>query len=59
VQALHAHLTAALKRPGMNEALSVQGLDAAGAGPAEFGALMKSEIDKYAKVVKAAGIKGE
>ena len=59
VQALHAHLTAALKRPGMTEALFLQGLDAAGAGPAEFGALMKSEIDKYAKVVKAAGIKGE
>jgi tripartite-type tricarboxylate transporter receptor subunit TctC len=59
VQALHAHLTAALKRPGMNEALSVQGLDAAGAGPAEFGALIKSEIDKYGKVVKAAGIRAE
>jgi len=59
VQALHTHLTAALKRPGMNEALFVQGLDAAGAGPAEFGALMKSEIAKYGRVVKAAGIRAE
>jgi tripartite-type tricarboxylate transporter receptor subunit TctC len=59
VRALHAHLTSALKRPGMNEALAHQGLDAAGAGPAEFGALIKSEIDKYGKVVKAAGIRGE
>ena len=59
VQALHAHLTVALKRPGMNEALFVQGLDAAGAGPEEFGALMKAEIAKYGKVVKAAGIKGD
>jgi tripartite-type tricarboxylate transporter receptor subunit TctC len=59
VRALHAHLTAALKRPGMNEALSHQGLDAAGAGPEEFAALIKSEIAKYGKVVKAAGIRGE
>lgn len=59
VQALHTHLTAALKRPGMSEALFVQGLDAAGAGPEEFGALIKSEIAKYGKVVKAAGIKGD
>ena len=59
VQALHGHLTTALKRPGMNEALAHQGLDAAGAGPDEFGALIKSEILKYGRVVKAAGIRGE
>ncbi len=59
VQALHAHLTTALKRPGMNDALAHQGLDAAGAGPEEFGALIKSEIAKYGRVVKAAGIRGE
>ncbi len=59
VQALHAHLTAALQRPGMTEALFAQGLDAAGAGPDEFGALIKSEIAKYGRVVKAAGIRGE
>ncbi len=59
VQALHGHLTAALKRPGMTEALFVQGLDAAGGGPEEFGALIKSEIAKYGKVVKAAGIRGD
>ena len=59
VQALHGHLMAALKRPGMNEALAHQGLDAAGAGPEAFGALIKSELAKYGKVVKAAGIRGE
>ncbi len=59
VQTLHGHFTAALKRPGMSEALAHQGLDAAGAGPAEFGALIKSEIAKYGKVVKAAGIRVE
>jgi tripartite-type tricarboxylate transporter receptor subunit TctC len=59
VQTLHARLVAALKLPGMNEALAHQGLDAAGAGPEEFGALMKAEIAKYGKVVKAAGIRAE
>ena len=58
-QALHVHLSAALKRPGMSEALAHQGLDAAGAGPTEFGALIKSEIAKYAQVVKAAGIRAD
>ena len=59
VLSLHGYLMAALKRPGMNEALAHQGLDSAGGGPDEFGALIKSEIAKYGKVVKAAGIKGE
>ncbi len=59
VQVLHGHLVATLKRPGMNEALAHQGLDSAGAGPDEFGALIKSEIAKYGKVVKVAGIRGE
>ena len=59
VQALHGHLTSALKRPGMHEALAHQGLDSAGAGPEEFGALIKSEIAKYGKVVKAADIRSE
>ena len=59
VQVLHAKLVAALKMPGMNEALFAQGLDAAGAGPEEFGALIKSELAKYGRVVKAAGIRAE
>ena len=50
---------AALRMPGINEALFVQGLDAAGGGPEAFGALIKSELTKYGKVIKAAGIRGE
>ena len=59
VQAMHRHLTATLKMPGMNETLAVQGLDAAGGGPEAFGALIKSELAKYARVVKAAGIRAD
>ena len=36
-----------------------QGLEAAGGTPEKFGAFIKSEIAKYAKVVKAAGIRAE
>jgi tripartite-type tricarboxylate transporter receptor subunit TctC len=59
VRALHGHLSATLKMPGMTDTLAVQGLDAAGAGPAEFGALIQSELAKYARVVKAAGIRAD
>ena len=40
----------------MIESLHTQGLEAAGGTPEKFGVFIKSEIAKYAKVVKAAGI---
>ena len=57
VQKLNRDVLAALKMPGMNEALAAQGLESAGGAPAQFGALIRSEIDKYRKVVSAAGIR--
>jgi tripartite-type tricarboxylate transporter receptor subunit TctC len=59
IQALHQKLAVALKMPGMNEALTAQGFDAHGGGPEEFGALIKSELARYAKIVKIAGIRPE
>lgn len=56
VKKLNADILAALKLPGMNEALAAQGLEPAGGKPEEFAALIKSEIAKYTQVVKAAGI---
>ena len=38
---------------------SAQGLEPAGNTPAEFAAMIRSEIAKYAKIVKSAGIKAE
>ncbi len=59
VQRLNGELVKTLKAPEMIEALGTQGLEAAG-GPAEkFGAFIKSEIAKYAKVIKAAGVRAE
>lgn len=56
VKKMNQDIIAALKLPGMTEALAVQGLEPAGGTPEEFGALIKTEIAKYTQVVKAAKI---
>ena len=57
VRKLNRDLAAALKRPGMADVLKAQGLEAAPSAPEAFGELIRTEIAKYAKVVKAANIK--
>ncbi|MHB8771847.1 MAG: Bug family tripartite tricarboxylate transporter substrate binding protein [Syntrophales bacterium] len=59
VQKLNAALREALKSPATIAALAKQGLDAAGGTPEQFGALIKSEIEKYGKVAKAANLRLE
>jgi tripartite-type tricarboxylate transporter receptor subunit TctC len=59
VQKLNRDLLAALKSPQMVESLHTQGLEPAGGTPERFAAFIKSEIAKYAKVVKAADIRAE
>ncbi|MEW6333280.1 MAG: tripartite tricarboxylate transporter substrate binding protein [Thermodesulfobacteriota bacterium] len=57
VQKLNRALLATLKSPDMIKSLAAQGLDAAGGTPEQFGALMKSEIEKYGKVAREAKLK--
>jgi tripartite-type tricarboxylate transporter receptor subunit TctC len=57
INRLNKELAAALTAPDVKEFLFKQGLDAAPGTPEELGAYMKSEMAKWAKVVKAAGIK--
>jgi tripartite-type tricarboxylate transporter receptor subunit TctC len=59
VARLNRDILAALKLPGMAEALSAQGLEPAGGAPGPFGELIRAEIAKYRKVVQAAGIRVE
>ncbi len=59
VQKLNRALLEALKSPETIKALANQGLDAAGGTPEQFGALIKSEIEKYRKVAKAANLRLE
>jgi tripartite-type tricarboxylate transporter receptor subunit TctC len=59
VQKLSRALLATLKLPEMINSLATQGLDAAGGTPEQFGALIKSELEKYGKVAKQAKIRLE
>ena len=52
----HAELTRALNAADVRQALTNQGLDVRTSSSQEFGAYMKSEFTKWAKVIKAAGI---
>jgi len=56
INKLNAEVVAAVKSPDLSERLSREGADPVGNSPAEFGKYMQSEIDKWRKVIKAAGI---
>jgi tripartite-type tricarboxylate transporter receptor subunit TctC len=58
VNRLNKELAAALTAPDIKEFLFKQGLDAAPGTPEELAKYMKSEYVKWAKVIKAAGLKG-
>ena len=57
INRLNKEFAAALNLPDIKEFLFKQGLEAAAGTPEEFAAYMKSEMAKWAKVIKAAGIK--
>ena len=59
VRQLHVALVAAINAPELQEQLYKQGFDAIGSSPAEFAAYLKVELEKWKKVVAAAGIKPE
>ena len=57
VNKLNAEIVGILKQPETNERLSQEGAEPVGNTPAQFGAHIKSEIEKWRKVIRAAGIK--
>ena len=57
VDRLNGETIKLLAQPAMVEVLGTQGLDAAGNAPAQFDALIRSEIDKWKKLVQATGIR--
>ncbi len=59
VAQLHREVQKALARPDVREALARLGSEPSGIGPAEFTLFIKSEIAKYSKIIKDAGIKVE
>jgi tripartite-type tricarboxylate transporter receptor subunit TctC len=59
VSRLSAEIVAILKLADVRESLHKQGADAEGMSPEQFAAYQKSEVAKWAKVVKASGATAE
>jgi len=59
VSKLHKAVVTALKDAAVRERFISSGADPVGNSPEEFAQLVKSEVAKWAKVVKAAGLKPE
>jgi tripartite-type tricarboxylate transporter receptor subunit TctC len=56
---IHGAVVKAMEDPEVREKLAAQGTDPVGSSPDEFGAFMKSESVRWAKVIKDAGITPE
>jgi len=54
---LHAESVKVVKLPDVKERLETMGFTGIGSSPAEFAACINSEIDKWGKVVRSAGVK--
>lgn len=56
---LNGELNSLLREPDIRELLAKQGMVPAGGPPERFGALVKSELARWSRVVAAAGIKAD
>jgi len=56
---LHAEISNILKSAEVRDKLAADGAEAVGSTPEQFAAFIQSEIDKWTKVVKTAGIRVE
>ena len=56
---LHKEAIRAVNAPDVRQRLEGVGADIIGNTPEQYAAFIRNEIDKWAKVIKAAGIKGE
>lgn len=59
VRRLNGEFVKAMQHPDLKHRLASQGADPLTSTPEEFAAFQRTEIDKWAKVVKASGIKVE
>lgn len=56
---LNAEAVKALQTPELKAILAVEGSEPVGNSPAEFAAILRTEVARWMKVVKAAGIKAD
>lgn len=59
VARLHKEIATALKSPEMKSSLAKQGLETVGSTPEQYAAHLRDESARYARLIKAAGIKLE
>lgn len=59
VTRLHAQILRVLRLPDVRDSLIAQGTEPVGSSPEEFGAFMKSEAAKWARVIKEANIRAD
>ena len=59
VERLHAEAVRALRDPKVQQRLAEQGAEAVGSSPAEYDAFIRSETEKWARVIKESGAKVE
>jgi tripartite-type tricarboxylate transporter receptor subunit TctC len=59
VARLHSLALEALKAPELRDIIAKDGGDVVGSTPEELGAHLRSEVTRYAKVIKAGNIKAE
>ena len=59
VDRLNADSRKVLASPAVKDAFAAQGLEAGASTPQEFGSYLKSEVEKWGKVVKASGATNE
>ena len=57
IQQLYVTISQVLKKPEVRTKLLAQEMEPVGSTPAEFGALVKSELTKWLKVIKVANVK--
>lgn len=57
INQLHAGIVKVLQSPDVAQQLAVQGVDPVGNTPKEFATIIKNDIEKWARIIKSAGIK--
>ena len=59
IERIHAVLSKPLTNPDTRKQMEAVGYEVSGEGPVEYAAFIKAEIEKWARVAKAAGIQPE
>jgi tripartite-type tricarboxylate transporter receptor subunit TctC len=59
VRKVSSDISNAVRKSDLTEKMVAQGMDPVGSPPEEFEALVKSEITKWAPIVKASGAKAD